>query len=172
MGTRACKICETDEDVTFTLFPDVCDSCVKYDWVHWRIAAANRIGFVLGCIATFFWLGEQNLAVYQHTGFIWAFTMLLGGIVGAAFGATIGSWLFERYLMQPPGEEDERQLEKEAEKFFYVALLSAFQGKTEYALRMLRQAHRHGWRHWERLTGDPRFQAFCRHSGVRQLLQH
>jgi MFS family permease len=172
MAWQTCKICETGEGVEFNLFPDVCDNCVKYDWGHWRIATANRIGFGLGCLVGLFWVSGQDLSTYQHPLIIGFFTMLVGGVVGAAFAASVAGFLFERYLMQPPGDADESQLAREAEKFFYVALLSAFQGKTEYAVRMLRQAHLHGWRRWDRLTGDPRFQSFCRHSDVRHLVQH
>jgi hypothetical protein len=172
MDARRCKICEMNEDLTFTHFPDICDGCVQYDWGRWHLRRVMQAGGVIGAISGYVWAqGQGATALYANSGAATIFAMLIGAIVGWASADALGSWIFERYIMRAPEpDHEEWQRRREAEKFFYVGMLSAFQGKTQYALRMLRQAERHGWHQWERLTGDPRFRHFCNQTAVRHLV--
>ena len=157
--------------MAFRLFPDVCDECARYDWGRWHIARVVHWGFVVGVLVALFYAFNHEWSTYRFEWVVLMFWLLVGGVVGAAAADALTSWLFDRFLMQSPVREQPEERRQEAEKFFYLGMLSAFQGKNQYALRMLELARRHGWDHWERLTEDPRFRGFCARADVKQLVE-
>jgi hypothetical protein len=165
-----CYVCERREEVVFNLFPDLCDSCARYDWGRWHIERVIYWGFFIGAVLAFIWVMGGHADAYRYPAAAIIFAVVVGGVLGAAIADAVGSFLFDRYLLSVASDLEEHQKAQEAEKFFYVGLLSAFQGKTNYALRMMRQARRHGWHRWGRMTNDPRFRDFCQLSEVKHLM--
>ncbi len=151
------------------MFPEVCNACAAYDWGHWHIKRVVQWGFIVGVFVALYYATQPSSGREPGIALL-VFWLILGGIVGAAAADAIASAMFNRFLMKAPVPGEERVRRQEAEKFFYLGLLSAFQGKERYALRMLRLARRHGWERWERLTNDPSFAAFCELPQVREVV--
>ncbi len=167
---RICKICERPNARSYSFFPDVCDLCAGYDWGHWHIQVFNRAGFVLGGLVALLWALQTDMTVgYVYPGVLLFFVMVLGGLVGRAVTDALTNMVFNRLLIHTDPSAIPEDRAREAEKFFYISLLAAYQGKVRYAVRMLEQAKRHGWEHWERLTLDPQFRHFCRLEEVRRI---
>lgn len=165
---KICKVCELPAQ-SYTVFSDVCDGCIRYDWGHWKVKRARYHGLVFGVIVSVLAGYDSPWHRYPAGWLGFGFLLLAGALAGMAAFEALASWLFNRYLTRAEPSPHPEERAQEAEKFFYLALISAFQGKKHYALRMLRLAHRHGWRQWEMLTADPRFAAFCRLPAVQML---
>lgn len=149
-----CKICESgDEFSNSPAFPDICEYCARYDWGHWHIRKLTRTGFAVGALLAAIWAFWSGIGeTYPAPWIIVAFVGVVGGFVGQAATDLATDILFNRMLIRTPPSKIPEDRAREAEKFFYISLLSAYQGKVPFAVRMLAQARRHGWRQWERLT--------------------
>lgn len=167
---KACKICDMSE-VTFSQWvPDVCEDCLRYDWGHWHWRTMSLLGFAIGFVLSVAgWIGFDFGAAYAHGWALAIFAGAVGGLVGYALAALLTDRILNRMLVHSPPSPAPEDRAREAEKFFYISLLSAYQGKARFALRMLEQAQRHGWARWERLTADPRLGYFTRLAPVRRI---
>lgn len=166
----ACKICDESE-VTFSQWvPDVCDDCLRYDWGHWHWRTISLLGFAAGFVVTLVtWSALDLGARYAHPWALAAFAGMVGGLIGYALAAILTDRILNRMLVHSPPSPRPEDRAREAEKFFYISLLSAYQGKARFALRMLEQAQRHGWVRWDRLKTDPRLGYFTRLAPVRRI---
>jgi hypothetical protein len=153
---RACKLCDTAE-TAFALHPEVCDACVRYDWGRWRWRQASWLGGLVGFGAALAaalvggvggGLASPSLAAL--------FVAMVGAVVAWALCEVAIDRLLNRALLHAPPAEAPHERAREAEKFYYIGVLSAYQGKTRFALRMLTVAKAHGWVSWEALAVDPR----------------
>ncbi len=165
-----CRICETSVE-NDRLFPDICGSCARYDWGFWRLLKVARYGMFVGALVGIFWVTGMDRAGFAHPTLLLAVGAVIGALVGRAATEGAASFVFQQYLMHVREDLAEHERAQEAEKFFYVGMLSAFQGKTQYAVRMLKLARDHGWAGWDRLTADPQFAAFCRLPQVRRIME-
>lgn len=165
-----CKICDLD-DVTFSQWvPDVCEDCLQYDWGHWHWRTVSLFGFLAGFVVTVAaWTGLDLGAGYAYGWVVAGFAGAVGGLVGYALTALATDRILNRMLVHSPPSPAPEDRAREAEKFFYISVLSAYQGKARFALRMLEQAQRHGWARWDLLTRDPRLGYFTRLAPVRRI---
>lgn len=166
---RVCKLCETSEE-DFALHPDVCDDCAKYDWGHWRWRQVSFVGAVGGAFVAVLWAaGGAGGSEPAHPAASVLFIGLLGALLGWALAEVAVDRLLNRALLHAPPSEAPGERAREAEKFFYIGVLSAYQGKTRLAIRMWGLAQSHGWRGWEHLRTDPRLAPLSRSPQVRAL---
>lgn len=167
---RACKVCDTDDSPASGWAPDVCEDCLRYDWGHWRWRGLNWLGAAAGAAAAWgaFVSGGAGAAlVYPLV--VAGLAVLLGAVLGIVFTTLVADRVLHLLIVRSAPSEAPEERAREAEKFFYISLLSAYQGKVRFALDMLEQARRHGWAQWERLTADPRLDAFARLDRVRRI---
>lgn len=130
------------------------------------------IGGFTGFVVALGWaLFGGALHSFAGTGLAAFFIAALGALVGWALTEVVVNLLLNRALLHSPPNEAPGERAREAEKFFYIGLLSAYQGKTRFALRMLALARSHGWRGWERLKNDPRLTPLARCAFERALIE-
>jgi hypothetical protein len=171
---RPCKICETcDLFPNSPTFPDVCEFCARYDWGHWHIRKVHQTGFAVGAIlAAIWWVASGSAAQYAHPFLLTFFVGIIGGFVGQAVTDLVTDRVFHRMLVRTEPSRIPEDRAREAEKFFYISMLSAYQGKVRFAIDMLQQARRHGWQQWERLTNEPHLRFFSKLPQVKAITGH